>query len=165
MTRFALFGAACASLLLLGACQQQAPEEEPAEVSRPVKTLLVAAPESGGVRNFPARIAASRRAELSFRVAGKLIELPVKEGDAFWLRMVILLMKEGEVVEAEQVVAALVPTDFEVVVNDRQATYSNAKKNFDRAKELIDKGHISKMDYDRLEAEFKNAEAALKKEL
>ncbi len=71
MTRFALFGAACASLLLLGACQQQAPEAEPAAVSRPVKTLLIAAPDSGGVRNFPARIDASRRAELSFRVPAR----------------------------------------------------------------------------------------------
>jgi RND family efflux transporter MFP subunit len=147
MTRLALFGAACASLLVLGACQQQSPETEPAAVSRPVKTMLITAPKSGGVRNFPARIAASRRAELSFRVPGQVIEVPVKEGDQ---------------VEAEQVVAELDPKDFEVVVNDRQATYSNAKKNFDRAKELIDKGHISKMDYDRLEAEFINAEAALK---
>lgn len=135
-----------AALVLLAGCSKEAPVEEQAAV-RPVKTMLIDAPESGGIRNFPARIDANRKAELSFRVAGKVQELLVKEGDE---------------VEEDQEVAKLDPTDFEIVVNDRQATYSNAKKNFDRAKELIEKGHISKMDYDRLEAEFKNADAALK---
>lgn len=133
------------ALLLLAGCG-----EEPAAVvtdhTRPVKTLLIEAPESGGVRNFPARIDAGKKAELAFRVPGKVQELPVKEGDK---------------VEKGQEVAKLDPTDFQIVVNDRQATFDNAKKNFQRAKDLVDKGFISKMDYDKLEAEFKNARAAL----
>jgi len=134
-----------AALLFLAGCSKEAPVEQP-EVVRPVKTILIDAPESGGIRSFPARIDAHRKAELAFRVPGKVQELLVKEGDE---------------VEEGQALAKLDPKDFEIVVNDRQATYSNAKKNFDRAKELIEKGHISKMDYDRLEAEFKNADAAL----
>jgi RND family efflux transporter MFP subunit len=134
-----------AALALLAACAKEAPVEQP-EVVRPVKTMLIDAPVSGGVRSFPARIDAYRKAELAFRVPGKVQELLVKEGDQ---------------VEEGQDVAKLDPTDYQIVVNDRQATYSNAKKNFDRAKGLIDKGHISKMDYDRLEAEFRNAQAAL----
>ncbi len=63
--------------------------------------------------------------------------------------------------EEGQVVARLDAKDYQIVVNDRQATYDNARKNFDRARELIDKGHISKMDFDRLEAESKSAKAAL----
>jgi RND family efflux transporter MFP subunit len=130
---------------LLSACA----EEPPAlvgEVSRPVKTLVVEGVGDAAARNFPARIDANEKAELAFRVAGKVQELLVKEGDA---------------VEAGQVVAKLDPKDYQIVVNDRSATYENARKNFDRAKELIEKGHISKMDYDRLEAEFKNSRAAL----
>jgi len=134
-----------ALLSYLAGCAKEAPEEQP-EAVRPVKTMLIDAPEKGGIRNFPARIDANRKAELSFRVPGKVQELLVKEGDE---------------VEEGQDVARLDPKDYQIVVNDREATYSNAKKNFDRAKELIEKGHISKMDYDRLEAEFRNAEAAL----
>ena len=131
-------------LLLVGCAEESVPDVQ--DVSRPVKTLLIEAPETGGVRNFPARIDAHRKAELAFRVPGKVQELLVKEGDQ---------VKEG------QEVAKLDPTDFQIVVNDRQATFDNAKKNFSRAKELIKKGNISKMDYDRLEAEFKNTRAAL----
>ena len=38
---------------------------------------------------------------------------------------------------------------------------ANHDGDLERAKELIEGGHISRMDYDRLEAEFKNALAAL----
>ena len=133
------------TLLLLAGCGEE-PAPEVRDVTRPVKTLLIEAPESGGVRNFPARIDAGHKAELAFRVQGKVQEV---------------LVKEGERVAEGQELAKLDPKDFQIVVNDRQATFDNAKKNFNRAKGLIEKGHISKMDYDRLEAEFKNARAAL----
>ncbi|MEN8167403.1 MAG: efflux RND transporter periplasmic adaptor subunit [Pseudomonadota bacterium] len=122
------------------------PQIAPKEVIRPVKTFLIDAPASSGIRKFPAKIDAGRKAELAFRVPGKVQEL---------------LVKEGEQVVEEQVVAKLDPTDFQIVVNDRKATYQKTKKNYDRAKELVGKGHISKMDYDRLEAEFKNAQSGL----
>ncbi len=133
------------ALLLLSACSEPPPPET-AEVSRPVKTILIDGPVVSGVRRYPARIDAGSKAELAFRVPGKVQELLVKEGDQ---------------VTKGQVVARLDAKDFQIVVNDRQATFDNAKKNFNRAKELVDKGHISKMDYDRLEAEFKSARAAL----
>jgi RND family efflux transporter MFP subunit len=146
MTRpvFQLLSASIPALLLLACSEPPPPVVE--KVSRPVKTLLIEAPDTGGVRNFPARIDAADKAELAFRVPGKVQKLLVKEGDR---------------VDEGQLVAELDPKDFQIVVNDRQATYDNAKKNFERAKELIEKGNISRMDYDRLEAEFRNATAAL----
>jgi RND family efflux transporter MFP subunit len=132
--------------LSLFGCGSEEPEAPPAEVVRPVKTIVVAAPESGGIRHFPARIDANRKAELSFRVSGKVSELAIKEGDR---------------VEEGQLIARLDPTDYQITVNDRQAAFDNAKKNFERAKKLVKKGHISKMDHDRLEAEFKSTRAAL----
>jgi RND family efflux transporter MFP subunit len=123
------------------------PEPPPvADVARPVKTFVVAGENAGGTRNFPARIEAAQRADLSFRVSGTVQELPVKEGDR---------LKEGDLV------ARLDPKDYQIVVNDRRATFSNAQKNYERGKELVGAGNISKMDFDRLEAEFKNAQAAL----
>ncbi len=133
------------SLFLLVGCAEE-PAPVAVDTTRPVKTLLIETPEVGGIRNFPARIDANRRVELAFRVPGKVQELLVGEGDH---------VKEG------QEVARLDSTDFQIVVNDRQATFDNASNNYKRGKELVQKGHISKMDYDRLEAEFKNARAAL----
>ena len=66
--------------MLLTACSK--PEEPVAgEVARPVKTVVVDAPDAGGERRFPARIDALSKAELAFRVPGTIQELKVKEGD------------------------------------------------------------------------------------
>lgn len=131
---------------LLQGCGEESQTVTPSDTSRPVKTLLIAGATGAGVRNFPARIDAAQRADLAFRVSGTVAELLVKEGDR---------------VAAGQLVARLEPKDFQIVVNDRQATFDNAKKNYDRAKGLVESGAISRMDFDRLEAEFKSARAAL----
>jgi len=143
--KIAMFVTAFSLFALLTGCGKEQPPVA-LDRSRPVKTMLVDAPESGGVRSFPARIDANRKVDLAFRVPGTVQELAVREADR---------VKEGDVI------ARLDPKDFQIVVNDRQASFDNAKSNFERAKQLIDKGHISKMDYDRLEAEFKNTRAAL----
>ena len=131
--------------LALAACGEPPPVESEI-MSRPVKTIVVGQADSIGVRQFPARIDAGRKAQLAFRVPGTLQALPVKEGDK---------------VDVGQTVAALDKTDYQLVVNDRSTTFANARKNYERGKELVGQGAISKMDFDRLEAEFRNAQTAL----
>jgi len=133
------------SSTLLSACGDKEPAA-PELISRPVKTFLVAGSGGSAERSFPGRIESTNRAELAFRVAGTLQDILVKEGD---------LVKQG------QLLAKLDPTDYQTVVNDRQATYDNAERNFQRAKELVGDGFISRTEYDRLEANFKTSEAAL----
>ncbi len=142
--QLALTGTFAICLTLIG-CSEP-PPMEPVDMVRPVKSFLIESTSNGSTRTFPARIDAGRKAELSFRIPGVLIQLPAKEGD---------LVQEG------QLVAALDPTDPQIVLTDRQAGYDKAKRNFTRAQELIKKGNISKMDYDRLEAEYKSANASL----
>ena len=138
----------CLALLAFTALSGCGDKEQaaPGVTSRPVKTFIVAGSEGGSERSFPGRIESSNRAELSFRVAGTLQDIPVKEGD---------------LVEQGQALAMLDPTDYQTVVNDRQATFDNAERNFQRAKELVGDGFISRTEYDRLEANFKTSEAAL----
>ncbi len=124
----------------------EAPQPVSKEVVRPAKTLVIGAVEGTSIRNVPGVIDANQRAQLSFRVAGKLHELPVRE---------------SEMVNKDQVIAKLDPTDFEIVLSSRLATYQESKANFERAEKLLPKGHISKSDYDRLDAAYKNASAAL----
>ncbi|RRJ83486.1 efflux RND transporter periplasmic adaptor subunit [Aestuariirhabdus litorea] len=108
--------------------------------------MVVSSPETASVRVFPGVIDANQKVELAFRVSGKLKSLPVRE---------------GEVVTEGQVIAQLDPADYQIVERDRKARYQEAKANFDRAAQLLPQGYISKADYDRLEATFKSADAAL----
>jgi multidrug efflux pump subunit AcrA (membrane-fusion protein) len=132
-------------LAALSACGGPAEETPPPPV-RPVKLFTVEGTGGAALRRFPGAISASQRAELSFRVNGTLQEIPVKEGDK---------VKKG------QVLAQLDPTDFKIRVSDRQATFDKTKKNFDRAKQLIQDGTISQSDYDQVEANFRTSQAAL----
>ena len=84
-----LMGTFAICLTLIG-CSEP-PPLEPVEMVRPVKSFLIETTSNGGIRSFPARIDAGRKAELSFRVSGVLKQLPVKEGDQ---------VEEGELVAA-----------------------------------------------------------------
>ncbi len=134
-----------APLLLIAACDAEQ-EAKTDEVVRPVKSVLVGENAEGTVREFPARILASRRVDLAFRVPGTLNELAVREGDT---------------VKADQTIASLDPKDFQNVVDDRQAKYDEAVKNYERGKELVETGVLSQVAFDRLEAAFKTSETAL----
>jgi RND family efflux transporter MFP subunit len=139
-----IFLAAALGSVILGGCGGEAEVPEPQ--SRPVKVFAVEGPGGEALRNFPGNVQASQRADLGFRVGGTLQEI---------------LVREGEDVEQDQVLARLDPTDFKITLEDRQATFDNAQRNFERAKDLIKDGNISKLDYDRMEANFRTSRAAL----
>lgn len=136
---------ALASTTVVAGCGGEEPPA-PAANSRPVKTFIVEGSQGGGQRSFPGRIESATRAELAFRVPGTVQDI---------------LVKEGDLVEPGQVLARLDPTDYETVVRDRQATFDNSQRNFERARELIEKGFISGTEFDRLEANYKTGEASL----
>ena len=136
---------ALAMLAVLTACGGGEVELPPPPV-RPVKIFSVEMDPGSGVRSFPGSVTASQRAELSFRVGGVLQEILVREGDR---------VKQG------QVLAKLEPTDFRLRLEDRQASFDNAEKNYNRGKILVDEGNISKLDFDRLEANYRSTRAAL----
>lgn len=135
---------AAATVALFG-CGEP-PAESTEIVARPVKSILVAGPAGGGVRNFPGRVESSNRADLGFRVRGTISALSAQEG--------------AEVSQG-QVLARLDQRDFEIALKDRQATWDRANKDFSRGKELIASGAISRRDFDLLEANFKTEDAAL----
>ncbi len=133
------------TIIILSACGAEEQAAPPPPV-RPVKLFVVEGAGADALRRFPGAIDASQRAELSFRVGGTMQEILVKEGDA---------VKKG------QVLARLDQTDFKTRMSDRQATFDNADKNYQRGKELVDKGAISKLNFDQLEANYRTSLAAL----
>ena len=141
------YGAILAGILLpflLTACTEEAPLPPPE--SRPVKTMLVGGDLAGDVRQFPGVVDAIQRADLSFRVQGKIIEI---------------LVREGDMVDKDQLLARLDPADYQIVLNDRKASFKTAEANFERAKQLLAKDAISKVDHDRIRAEYFTAKANL----
>jgi len=133
-----------ATSAFLGACEE--PQQTFVATSRPVKTIVVGGQSSGDIRSFPAEVDAIQKADISFRVSGRIQKIYVKEGDQ---------VKKG------QLLAELDPTDFEITLKDRKASYNTAKANYDRAKELVDKGAISKVDHDNIRAKYYTAKANL----
>ena len=103
---------------LLSGCGREEPEPPP-PASRPVKLFTVGGGSSEAIRTFPGRVDATQRAELAFRVSGQLQELLINEGD---------LVEEG------QVLARLDPTDYKIVLEDRQANFDNSERNFELCK-------------------------------
>ena len=140
-----LLAAAVAAFALTACDKAEGPAEaEPA--SRPVKTLVIGGGGSDAIREFPARVVAAQRVELAFRIPGKVVKLPVTE---------------GQLLEAGDLIAELDATQIRLTVDDRTASFERAKSDYERAKELVEQGHISRMDFDRLQAQFRSAQAAL----
>jgi RND family efflux transporter MFP subunit len=113
---------------------------------RPVKAMIVADADQIAGRRFPGKATATQEVNLSFDVSGTIVERPVNVGDS---------VKKG------QLIAQLDQRDFLSNVKAGQAAVKRDRKNFERAKELVGKGHISQADYDRLEAKVEVAESDL----
>ncbi|MGF1750174.1 efflux RND transporter periplasmic adaptor subunit [Vibrio cionasavignyae] len=138
LTLTALIGVA------LTGCSPEPEKTVEAPVVRPVKTLVIGLENQNMVREFPARVLASDRAEMAFRVSGKVDSLPAKEGDD---------VKKGTVL------ATLDDTRFKLAVRDARATLQRLQADFKRAKELIKDNFISKKDYEQIRADLTKAQA------
>ncbi len=128
------------TISLISGCNQEQPEQE--EVLRPVRSIVVTPPESGWIKEFPAVVDAVQKANLSFRVSGKLEDI---------------LVKEGEFVQEGDEIARLDQVDFEIKLKDRQASYDVARADYERAKKLIETGAIARAELDNLKAKVSTA--------
>lgn len=127
----------------LAACAEEAPPAEP--VVRPVKTLTVGVSD-GAPLSFPGRVRASNQVDVSFRVAGPLIELPVVEGD---------------VVERNQLLARIDPRDFRIRLEAARAEQERAEADFQRYSALYEKEAVSQAQLDQARAVRDRTRAAL----
>lgn len=112
-------------------------EEAPDEVVRPVKTMVVGGKLAGRL-TFPGRVQGSRRVELSFRVRGRLIEFPILE---------------GQNVQTGDLIGRLDPTDYQIALQEAQATYIKAEADFDRYQRLYEKDAVPLSDLERYRAQ------------
>lgn len=116
------------------------------EQPRPVKAIQIGNSKSFNSRSFPGKAKATQEVNLSFNEGGTLIELPIKIGDK---------IKKGDLI------AKLDPKELEFKLKSAKAEMIRDQQNYLRAKELVGKGHISKADYDLLEAKLAVSQANL----
>jgi RND family efflux transporter MFP subunit len=129
----------------LASCSEDVPP--PAVVIQPAKVMTVGE-QFQLTREIPGTVRAAQRSELSFQVAGQIVELDVKEGQ--------------EVVEGA-VLGRLNDSDYQSAVNAAVAERDKNKSNFERAKELIVDNFISQVDFDRTKAAFDISTANLER--
>jgi len=131
--------------LFLGGCKDVEKVELPDPI-KPVKLFKVQAEQEKLEMSMPGKVRAARRSELSFKVSGPLEKLPVVEGQ---------LVKKGDLV------AQIVPRDFQTAINEAKARELEAKQQYNRYKELYSKRQVSKADFDRYRASRDVARAHL----
>ena len=131
----------------ISGCSKKKEEVEVKEVARPVKFLTVEGKSSGKEVKYPGRVRASQRVDLAFQVAGPLIELPVTEGQN---------VKKGEII------ARILPRDFETEIAKAKAKALDAEQQFQRYRDLYVKKQVSKADFDKYKSQADIAKARQK---
>ncbi len=135
----------CSSLLMTGCAEQNS--GEPAEKPlRPVRVIEVAPSNTSFGKEFIAVADAAQKADLAFKVAGKLVQFPVNQGDQ---------VKKG------QVLARLDDSDFQIQFREAKSSFDKARSDLNRGNKLFKTNTISKADIDQLKAQFNSAKAQL----
>ena len=133
-----------ASLLWSGCSKEE--NIERVEVVRPVKIMTIQTGTAVFSHNLPGKVRAAKRSELSFKVSGPLVALPVDE---------------GQQVEKGALIAQIQKRDFQTALDEAQARNLEAEKQFRRYKELYARKQVSRADYDRYRAARDVARAQL----
>jgi RND family efflux transporter MFP subunit len=135
---------AFACTVALAGCERQ--EEERAPVVRPVRILTIGDGRAGRSLAYSGQIRAGETAELGFEVAGRIIELPVTEGQQ---------VKKGDLL------ARLNPADFQALLDQADANYRQAQTTFERYEEIVERGAVSRQELDLRRRNYEVAQAEL----
>ncbi len=135
-----------AAALVLPACEK-APEPEVKEVVRPIKMTTLGGGVGSATLEYPGKVSATRSVELGFEVPGKIIELPITEGQE---------VEEGEVL------AKLDPADYEAARDAAESNRRAMRAAYNRAKKIFDQGAGSQAEIDETLRNIRVAEEDLK---
>ncbi len=132
---------AVAAVVALAGCDEQ---QEAREVIRPVRAMQVESAAALINRWYPGTARATQETDLSFEVAGRLVQRPVFVGDR---------------VETGATLAKLDPRDFENDVSFAKAERDRAKAHFDRIERAAKSGAVAQQELTDAEARLDMASA------
>ena len=151
MDRLGVFPALLVVMALL-ACEQAV--EQPPPSIRLVRTQTVFATSGARTRNFTGAAKAGIESKISFKVPGTLDQLLVEVGD---------VVREG------QLIAEIDPRDYELQVEEAEASLAhtraqavNAQANFQQVRGLFERANSSQADYDSARAGQDSARALVR---
>ena len=131
-----------AAVVILPGCSHKE-EAPPPEVVRPAKIMTVTPTPDTTTLQYPGKVRALDRVELSFEVSGRVVDLPIREGQH---------IRKGDVI------ARLDPSDFQSRLDAAQARVNQAKAELDRYSNLLAEKVVAKSTYD---VKKRNYEVAL----
>jgi len=134
-----------ATSILVTGCSKKEPEAK--EIIRPVKMMTIGAGAGSGTREYPGSVRAAEEIQLSFEVAGRIVELNALEGQT---------MARGALV------AALDPRDYEAARDRDLARRNETRADYERNRTLYERDAISLRDLEVVRRQFEVAEANLK---
>ena len=133
---------------LLAGCGEDVQSTAPQRV-KPVKVTRLTDPERAETRSLPGLLKAAKEADLAFRVPGRLIDRPVREGDR---------------VEKGQLIARLDASTYEAAVEElksrlsgARATLKEARLNHSRYAALLKEKSVSQSALDQAKSGLDNA--------
>lgn len=178
MTSRSFVPCACALVVLsLAGCRKPATEQD---AIRPVRAIKVGDLKAFQGREFPGRAKAKDEVDLSFRVSGPLVTLPVdvgtkvKQGDiigsidprdyqaALESAQGTLSVAQANLLAMERGARPEEIAQLKAAVDEAEATYRQAYADHERDKQLLPKGAISKADFDMSQARRDRTAAQLK---
>ncbi|SDN97967.1 efflux RND transporter periplasmic adaptor subunit [Vreelandella arcis] len=130
------------ALLWLVGCEQ--PPAAPDDSARPVKLMTLEAANASALRQFPARVEATTRSNLSFRMGGELLELNVSPGQR---------VSEGEVI------ARIDDRNAQSELDSARSRLELAKAMLERMRYTLERGAVSQARFDEAESEWRAARA------
>lgn len=136
---------AFSAMALLSACEQPKEIESKPQL-RPVRTLVVQSVDVNQTLEFTAVVDAASRADLAFKISGKLITFVVKQGDK---------VNKGDII------AKLDDSDLQIYLAEAQAHYDKAMADLSRANKLLNTNYISAAEFDQIRTSAQSAKAQL----
>ncbi len=150
MKLFRVGSATLACILLLGACQQggEVEKEEGLEEETPPVPVEINAPVRGDILatyTGTAPIEAFAEADVVAKVDGEVRELQVEEGD---------------LVSKDQILATLDGDRLRLELSESEARLRKMQRDYQRNRELQEKGLISEGDFEKIQYDLKALEAS-----
>lgn len=155
---------------------EKAPEPE---IVRPVRTEVLGYRDQGFKGIYQGTIQASKRVDLSFRVSGPLVELPVRKGQEVKAGDLLaridprdfknhldsansqLKQLEAKLSEMRSGARAEDVSSAQAAVNAAQSQFTEAEANYKRFKSLMEQGAISQVQYEQYRTAYNVARSSL----
>jgi len=135
----------CCLVVCVGCAKQAPPPPEP--TVRAVRLFEVGSDDLLSQREYPGHITAATEAQVSFEVGGRILELPVGQGQR---------VREGDLL------ARLDPSDYRARLDASIAQRNAALADYRRFEELLAKDAVSQRDFETRKRNWEVAEANLR---